>query len=128
MEVVKRAAMAPAEPSGQDRAVASRAQAEESKARAEAAAQRREEAVEARTETAGQSEPGDVGSAAAAYGGEPDAEAPTDLAGRRLNFNYETLLVGLGPRYYLRARSRSRREPFRHYHRHPIRHGPRSDR
>ncbi|HJP21592.1 MAG: putative metalloprotease CJM1_0395 family protein [Alphaproteobacteria bacterium] len=80
MEVVKRAAMAPAEPSGQDRAVASRAQAEESKARAEAAAQRREEAVEARTETAGQSEPGDVGSAAAAYGGEPDAEAPTLLA------------------------------------------------
>jgi|TARA_B100000315_G_scaffold159283_1_gene147798 hypothetical protein len=80
MEVVKRAAMAPAEPSGQDRAVASRAQAEESKARAEAAAQRREEAVEARTETAGQSEPGAVGSAAAAYGGEPDAEAPTLLA------------------------------------------------
>jgi hypothetical protein len=85
MEVVKRAAMAPAEPSGQDRAVASRAQAEQSKARAEAAAQRREEtaaaAAEATAEATSPSEPGDAGNAAAtAYGRESAGQPPTLLA------------------------------------------------
>ncbi len=80
MEVVKRAAMAPAEPSGQDRAVASRAQAEQSKARAEAAAQRGEEAAAA-AEDSSPSQPGDAGNAAAtAYGHESAGQPPTLLA------------------------------------------------
>ncbi len=92
MEVVKRAAMAPAEPSGQDRAVASRAQAEQMKARAEVAAEGREDAAEAKTEATGRSQPGlsgepvepaesdDAGSLVAAYGREPTDERPTLLA------------------------------------------------
>ena len=43
MQTVKRAALAPAEPSGQDRAIAARAEAEEAKARIELRQQRAEE-------------------------------------------------------------------------------------
>ena len=44
MRIVKRAAMVPAEPSGQDRAVAARAAAEEAKARNELSQMKAEEA------------------------------------------------------------------------------------
>lgn len=47
MRVVRRAALAPAEPSAQDRQVAAQAQAEIARARAEQVQQRREEAAEA---------------------------------------------------------------------------------
>ncbi|VXB19846.1 SprA-related family protein [Pseudomonas sp. 8AS] len=50
MEVVQRAALAPAEPSAQDRRVAAQAQAQASQARAELAEMRREEALAAREE------------------------------------------------------------------------------
>lgn len=50
MEVVQRAALAPAEPSAQDRRVAAQAQAQASQARVELAEMRREEALVAREE------------------------------------------------------------------------------
>lgn len=50
MEVVQRAALAPAEPSAQDRSVAAQAQAQASQARAELAEMRRAEALAAREE------------------------------------------------------------------------------
>lgn len=51
MEIVRRAALAPAEPSAQDLSVAAMAQAQAAQARVELAQQRREETTEASDET-----------------------------------------------------------------------------
>ncbi|MBB2493839.1 putative metalloprotease CJM1_0395 family protein [Aquipseudomonas ullengensis] len=71
MEVVQRAALAPAEPSAQDRSVAAQAQAQAAEARAQIAQQRREEAVAAAEERRLREEESKEEEAASAEGEEP---------------------------------------------------------
>ena len=69
MQTIKRAASAPAEPSGQDRAIAAQADATIQQARAELAEQHREEANQSAAEPAGGRQPGpaDFAQSAQAY-------------------------------------------------------------
>ena len=80
MDQVKKAALAPAEPSAQDRAVASKAEAVKAKARSELSQQRAQEQREAREEKAAESNAGTAeGSAASAAARPGENTAPGGL-------------------------------------------------